>query len=88
MTGARRMGDAQPPEGGDAPAPKQGVPQGDLITPGVELYSPPMKMTGKMTGEMTGLSHDRRASERLVAVDARLTFRSRLIRTLQPLFGL
>ncbi len=67
MTGARRMGGAQPPEEGDAHAPKQGVPQGDLLTPGVELYSPPMKVTGKMTG----LSHDRRASERLVAVDAR-----------------
>ena len=59
---APRMGDAHPTEGGDTHDRRPG----GLTTPSIELYSPPMKMTW----EMTGLSHGRRASERLVAVDA------------------
>lgn len=71
MAGARRAGDAPPPEEDDARDPSQGV----LITPRVELYSPPMKMSGKisgkMTGEMAGVIRGRHTSERVVAVDAR-----------------
>lgn len=67
MARDRRTGDTAPREEHDARAPRQGGPQGGLITPRVELYSPPPKMTW----EMTDLSHGRRASERLVAVDAR-----------------
>ena len=61
MTGVSRMADSHSTEGVDA---NDRTP-GGTITPRVELYIPPTKTTW----EMTCLSHGRRASERLVAVD-------------------
>jgi len=59
VTGARRSEDNAPPEKGDA----RGCAEEGLTTPAIELYSPPV--------EIVIVSQSRRASERLVAVDAR-----------------